>query len=303
MNHIEKLKQALEALEFARPMCELRGDSFPQGNSWHEAAEKMENAIITLRTAIEQAEKQEPVAWLRKPFGEDVQYCEKPFTTDWTPLYTTPPAAHVQKPVAWFENLKQLASICPELNIANYSEEDVDDLNCWAIEVATCIDGITTPPAAFVQDGMVLVPKRMTKAMRYVTDQEDWTWEDLLAAAEAITEDEYHEIAAALVQEPVIDKSAAIRIATALGWTPPAAHVQEQTTTGKVEIWPRAWLRESAAQRQSALSAWVGLTDEDQEAIYAEAEVLMRKDSNLSWRNAICLCADAKLREKNGGAA
>jgi len=52
-------------------------------------------------------------------------------------------AALVQ-PVAWLENLKRLASICPELNMVNYSEEDVDDLNCWAIEVATCIDSITT---------------------------------------------------------------------------------------------------------------------------------------------------------------
>jgi hypothetical protein len=50
--------------------------------------------------------------------------------------------------VAWLEHLKQLASICPELNMADYSDRDVDDLNCWAIEVATCIDGIATPPAA-----------------------------------------------------------------------------------------------------------------------------------------------------------
>jgi hypothetical protein len=54
----------------------------------------------------------------------------------------------VQEPVTWLEDLKRLASICPELNMVNYSEEDVDDLNCWAIEVATCIDSITTPPAA-----------------------------------------------------------------------------------------------------------------------------------------------------------
>jgi hypothetical protein len=53
-----------------------------------------------------------------------------------------------QEPVTWLEDLKRLASICPELNMVNYSEEDVDDLNCWAIEVATCIDSITTPTAA-----------------------------------------------------------------------------------------------------------------------------------------------------------
>ncbi len=54
-----------------------------------------------------------------------------------------------------------------------------------------------------VPRGMVLLPKRMTQAMRDVTDQEDWTWEDLLAAAEAITEDEYKEIST-----PPAEKSA-----------------------------------------------------------------------------------------------
>lgn len=37
----------------------------------------------------------------------------------------------------------------------------------------------------------VQVPKRPTQAMRDVMDSEGWAWEDLLAAAEAITEDEH----------------------------------------------------------------------------------------------------------------
>jgi hypothetical protein len=57
-------------------------------------------------------------------------------------------AQAAQEPVAWLEHLKRLASICPELNMVNYSDGDADDLNCWAIEVATYIDGIATPPAA-----------------------------------------------------------------------------------------------------------------------------------------------------------
>ena len=64
----------------------------------------------------------------------------------------------------------------------------------------------TTPlPAqpAPVPKGMVLLPKRMTQAMRDVTDTEDWTWEDLLSAAEAITEDEYNELAAQPPAAPV----------------------------------------------------------------------------------------------------
>lgn len=57
------------------------------------------------------------------------------------------------------------------------------------------------PAAPAIPEGMALVPKRMTKAMRYVTDQGDWTWEDLLRAAEAITEAEYNLLAAALEKE------------------------------------------------------------------------------------------------------
>lgn len=41
------------------------------------------------------------------------------------------------------------------------------------------------------RSGLVLVPARMSKAMLDVTESEGWTWADLLAAAEAITEEEY----------------------------------------------------------------------------------------------------------------
>lgn len=47
-----------------------------------------------------------------------------------------------------------------------------------------------------VKRGFVQVPFRMNQAMRDVTDSEGWTWEDLLGAAEAITEEQYDELAA-----------------------------------------------------------------------------------------------------------
>lgn len=46
-------------------------------------------------------------------------------------------------------------------------------------------------------EGWVLVPKRMTQEMRDVTDSEGWTWEDLLAEAGSISQEEYAAIAAA----------------------------------------------------------------------------------------------------------
>jgi hypothetical protein len=72
------LKLALEALK-----CLLAGNS-----TAHQAA----NAITALRQAIEQAEKQEPVAWqwlntahFRKKLPKDAEQGA------WTPLYTAPP--------------------------------------------------------------------------------------------------------------------------------------------------------------------------------------------------------------------
>jgi hypothetical protein len=57
--------------------------------SLREYMAKIKELEAQLATQPKQ-DKQKPVAWMRKPFGEDVEYCEKPFTTDWTPLYTTP---------------------------------------------------------------------------------------------------------------------------------------------------------------------------------------------------------------------
>ena len=85
MNHIETLKQALEALEMARRF--VYSDNRPQ----------CDEAITTLRIAIEQAEKQEPVAWRWVNGKGWLTYGEMPHDRfESTPLYTTPPAAPVQ---------------------------------------------------------------------------------------------------------------------------------------------------------------------------------------------------------------
>lgn len=47
-------------------------------------------------------------------------------------------------------------------------------------------------------EGFVLVPVVPTKAMNQVMYDGDWTWPDLLAAAESITEDEYNTLNAML---------------------------------------------------------------------------------------------------------
>lgn len=54
--------------------------------------------------------------------------------------------------------------------------------------------------AVAVPDGFAVVPKRLTQAMDDVLGMDGWQWEDLLAAAEAITEQEYAALAAAPAQ-------------------------------------------------------------------------------------------------------
>jgi hypothetical protein len=48
-----------------------------------------------------------------------------------------------------------------------------------------------------VPQGYALVPLRLNRAMDRVLEEDDWRWEDLLAAAESITEEQYAESAAA----------------------------------------------------------------------------------------------------------
>ncbi|MEN9885630.1 MAG: hypothetical protein RL758_208 [Pseudomonadota bacterium] len=121
MNHIEAMKQALEALE------EVQGHM--NTSDWFN------ERVDALRTAIEQAEKQEPVAWRWKWGNSGWQLEDKrPHNADSTdatvePLYTHPaPTVPVQEPVAW----------------VNHGENRITRVTGW--------DGYgalyTTPPAA-----------------------------------------------------------------------------------------------------------------------------------------------------------
>jgi len=94
---IETMKQALEALEIEDLAWRYEKEPTP---------EHIDKAITSLRQAIEQAEKQEPVAWMTiNAYGEedDIHY-ENPeghLPEGWTykPLYTRPqPAAQMRMP-------------------------------------------------------------------------------------------------------------------------------------------------------------------------------------------------------------
>ena len=92
---IEAMKQALEALDnLSRyaDTCELFLKETHPGKAYalRERVTKSIEAIASLRQAIEQAEKQEPVLWKWKD-SEMVTPFDKTNVEGWTPLYTTPP--------------------------------------------------------------------------------------------------------------------------------------------------------------------------------------------------------------------
>ena len=96
---IEAMKLALEALEEAHP------------KPYNESVTSHIEAITALRTAIAEAEKQEPVAWVcyGAPGKRDIDFEETDINRlpTGTLLYTTPPAAQpapVQEPTAMEKN-------------------------------------------------------------------------------------------------------------------------------------------------------------------------------------------------------
>jgi hypothetical protein len=92
MTNIETMKQALEALENLQGLCSEEGNFIEQLTIWAP------DAMYALRTAIEQAEKQEPVAWISTGPARMIHWTsDKPvYDANWKPLYTTPPAAQRQ---------------------------------------------------------------------------------------------------------------------------------------------------------------------------------------------------------------
>jgi hypothetical protein len=103
---IEAMKQALEIIKNMRSGY---GDDYP--------TEKERKTITDLRQAIEEAEKQEPVAWVVRDSIDGSWYpCafENPagaIKGESKPLYAVPQQAEKQEPVAWIQEDR----IVPEL--------------------------------------------------------------------------------------------------------------------------------------------------------------------------------------------
>jgi hypothetical protein len=74
-----------------------------------------------------------------------------------------------------------------------YSPDDVREV----LASNAGVPSIRSGAAPAIPEGFALVPLIPNAEMVAVMSEEEWAWEDLLAAAEAITEKQYNEIAAA----------------------------------------------------------------------------------------------------------
>jgi hypothetical protein len=114
---ITAMKQALEALT---RIWEDGLENFPE--SGHDAA------ITALRTAIAEAEKQEPVAWMD---ASETALSWENYLDGMKPLYTTPPAA--QRQPLTDDRIGQIIEQC-KITLVNYCSGEKQTEFARAIE-------------------------------------------------------------------------------------------------------------------------------------------------------------------------
>ena len=302
------MRQALEALEsyhgYMEPLTTVFGG--PRVPAEQSTTGKVEKAITALRTAIEQAEKQEPVAWMywqsclnddgtqTAPWVQRYSKFKPPesvINKEIIPLYTTPPAALVQEPVAWPIE-EDVAKRIAEKQFVSY-----EVVQLIAREI------LATPPAAPVQEPAKL---RRGDILRCIESDElctvwatSTTGKTLVKwSGNAFGDYTAEQIGELFWLEPESDD---VEIAAEQSDNYAAFHAGVRF----------ARVHPPAAQRQ-----WVGLTDES--VVSAAARVLSDRvaascnvDCGDQWMlygndyiedaRAALEAAEAKLREKNTG--
>lgn len=93
------------------------------------------------------------------------------------------------------EILEEAARECERIGHKEYPLKLVTDGYVQAIRSLKTSDVDASPAVAKeVPEGFALVPLRLNREMEAVLSEEDWQWEDVLAAAGAITEQQYKAI-------------------------------------------------------------------------------------------------------------
>ena len=110
-----------------------------------------------------------------------------------------------------------------------------DDLNEIKVGLQAVLANVTAlqaaPTAVAVPDGYAMVPLRLTTAMDEVLRTEGWQWEDLLAAAESITKQQYAALAdtpaAAPQTQPVGIDDQTMELAESVGLIGPTSRTHD----------------------------------------------------------------------------
>ncbi len=363
MNHIETMKQALEAL------IELTGwQSLAPGCVWDEA----EAAITTLRTAIDVAEKLEPIYQMQMMDGKWIDQSKQRYEYNKAKghtvriVYTTSPAAPVQEPLTWHEGSPPFPqdqewfiaeTIYGDRVVLRSLDEGREHKGNYAFKTADQTymkqeivkrwmqfpDCGYLPPAAPVQDELAyraavslatwLFKKHFAHEEHYASGRVVWEPCDTTAGVisqidnmvcglvqpAATVKESLTVQPAAPVQEPVAYRSRMRnrdgQVIT--GWvvhtdtsenpdprieieplytTPPGGRQSEELRSEEDCLSNVA--TPLAAQRQSALRAWVGLTDDDLEDACPDSSTPMSLgEAFVAYGRAV----EAKLKEKNGG--
>lgn len=89
----------------------------------------------------------------------------------------------------------------PESKLSAGAERTLRRLRAALFAAAEQVKGVQAGQPVVVPKGFALVPLKMNAEMRRVTEDE-WDWPDLLAAANAITEDQYDDLCVPDQPEP-----------------------------------------------------------------------------------------------------
>lgn len=135
-------------------------------------------------------------------------------------------------------------------NINRAPNEPLDPQRLIAWLVSQGVHERATRASEAAPKGRVHVPMLMTRAMREVVESEEWQWEDVLAAAGAVTEDEYNAIADAVLGTRVIEAA-------------PVATEAPHTDDMAVDTFARVMKNKMEASRAKGRGGWEAVDPDD----------------------------------------
>ena len=137
---IEAMKQALEALEYCKHLAECQrvwgGTEWSYPFPWKRIFDSTTKSLHTIRTAIEQAEKQvEPFGHFQYDIKLDAWVKSK--TNNGVAFYTTPPTAQSQDIKSGIETVAAKGGLLPRREWVGLTEIEICDIEAEELTSAS----------------------------------------------------------------------------------------------------------------------------------------------------------------------